>query len=346
VEYICGQFEVLSLGDLRKNIDLNSELVRSVFNSGDGSGISVKNLSDDVSNQHHKPRNKLATFQGASQFNCLEFASAHGSPENGVTCYAMDKTQGPCCAVTCSPGTVVRNYFAFDKHKTRTEAFDFLKPDAQCEGMTIAENLEPNEPQMKNRQLNCLDQIDTLLQNNNTKYFTVKNGYTDSTNAKLIEFNKFMDETPGILEKMANEFHSGIQFDTEVVAPNFGNNIVFSEDPAHKILVTQVYNSAISVSYSNASVFKWEKFAQFILDCAYEFSFYVGVLNALKHNGKDGSKKLYLTKLGGGVFGNQDEWIIKSIRKALKKFKTVGLEVYIVNYGAIEPAFKTIGDNI
>lgn len=311
--------------------------------NSDAKEISAKNISDDVSNQHYKPHNKLATFQGASQFNCLEFATENGSPENGITGYTMDKTQGPCCAVTCSPGTVVRNYFAFDKNPKDSAVFDFLQ------GETIdkeEDDNDPNEPQMKNRQINCLDKIDALIGNNNEKYFTVKNGYTNSTNTKLADLDRFLDETPGILEKMAENFCSGVQFDSEVVAPNFGNNIVFSEDPMYKILVTQAYNSAISVSYSNASKISWKRFACFILDCAYEFTFYVAVLNALKHKGKDGSKKLYLTKLGGGVFGNSDSWIVASIRKALKKFKHLGLEVYIVNYGAVEPLYKNIGENL
>ena len=37
-------------------------------------------------------------FQAASQFNCLEFAGPEELPEDGVTQYDDDPTQGPACA--------------------------------------------------------------------------------------------------------------------------------------------------------------------------------------------------------------------------------------------------------
>ena len=341
-KFICGNFELLSLGELRKNIDLNSDLIKSTINK-ENNKISVKNVQGDVSNFHNNPTNKFATFQGASQFNCLEFASQNGSPENGITCYAMDKTQGPCCAITCSPGTVIRNYFAFDPKNKKTSIFDFINPAKIIEeNQEIEENPDINEPQTKDSQINCLSRIDFLLKNNNEKYFTVKNGYTNSTKTKLENFNKFLTENPKILHEMEENFISGVQFDTEVVAPNFGNNIVFTDEVSQKIIVTQVYNSAISVSYSDCSWFKWEKFACFILECAYEFCLYCGVINALKHGGESGSRKVYLTNLGGGVFGNKMSAIKNAILKALVKFDGVGLEVYIVGYGAIDPEMRNI----
>lgn len=35
--------------------------------------------------------------------------------------------------------------------------------------------------------------------------------------------------------------------------------------------------------------------------------------------------------LGGGAFGNRDEWIIDAIKKALEKVK-FGLDVYLCHY--------------
>jgi hypothetical protein len=70
-----------------------------------------------------------ATFQAASQMNCLEFPNQyatsflthmtidcnilrmHTVPEDGVTIYAADPTQGPACALACAAGSVYRNYF-------------------------------------------------------------------------------------------------------------------------------------------------------------------------------------------------------------------------------------------
>ena len=60
---------------------------------------------------HGCARNAGAVFQVASQFNCLEFPGPRTTPEDGVTNYAQDRTQGPACAVAAGPATVFRNYF-------------------------------------------------------------------------------------------------------------------------------------------------------------------------------------------------------------------------------------------
>lgn len=78
--------------------------------------------------------------------------------------------------------------------------------------------------------------------------------------------------------------------------------------------------------------------AQFILDAVYEATY----LSAILHN----RKKLYLTLIGGGVFGNDKSWIYNSIIKAHKKYgiKKSGLEtVYVVfySYFDLEEGFPT-----
>jgi hypothetical protein len=62
---------------------------------------------------HSDPKLNGATFQAASQFNCLEFASADGVPEKGIAVYELDCTQGPACAIACAASTAstaYRNY--------------------------------------------------------------------------------------------------------------------------------------------------------------------------------------------------------------------------------------------
>lgn len=51
-----------------------------------------------------------AVFQVASQFNCLEMVNPGVTPENGITMYEADRTQGPACAIACAPATAFRNY--------------------------------------------------------------------------------------------------------------------------------------------------------------------------------------------------------------------------------------------
>jgi hypothetical protein len=47
-----------------------------------------------------------------------------------------------------------------------------------------------------------------------------------------------------------------------------------------------------------------------------------------------GSNKVYLTLLGGGAFGNRNEWIISAIRRAVNLFVDFDLDVSIVSYGS------------
>jgi hypothetical protein len=51
-------------------------------------------------------------FQVASQFNLLEMTGPEVSPEDGVTRYQHDRTQGPACAIAAGAATIYRNYFA------------------------------------------------------------------------------------------------------------------------------------------------------------------------------------------------------------------------------------------
>ena len=51
----------------------------------------------DVSAMIADPSNHGATFQVASQFNCLEFVGPDVVPEDGITGYEYDCTQGPAC---------------------------------------------------------------------------------------------------------------------------------------------------------------------------------------------------------------------------------------------------------
>ena len=49
----------------------------------------------------------------------------------------------------------------------------------------------------------------------------------------------------------------------------------------------------------------WEAFASLILEAAYEATMWAAVLNAQR----GASNVVLLTQLGGGAFGNHDDWI-------------------------------------
>ena len=84
--YKAGAFTTPSLGELRNQLKARTyEKKPPTFS----------NVIGDAGALHGEFPG--ATFQVASQFNCLEFVGPSVTPEDGVTGYAWDKTQGPCC---------------------------------------------------------------------------------------------------------------------------------------------------------------------------------------------------------------------------------------------------------
>merc|ERR1711990_1352102 len=74
----------------------------------------------------------------------------------------------------------------------------------------------------------------------------------------------------------------------------------------------------------------------------YEATLYTAVENIMRHPAMPGARKVFLTALGGGVFGNEMHWIKDAISKACQKFQSVELEVILVSYGGPTPEFDEL----
>jgi hypothetical protein len=103
-------------------------------------------------------------------------------------------------------------------------------------------------------------------------------------------------------------------------------------------LVSQAFCSALPVSYSRIPSERWKSFATLVLEGAYEATLWAAVLNA--HN--SGSNMLFLTRLGGGAFGNEPPWIHHAMRRALTKVAGIGLDVRVVSYGKADAALERL----
>lgn len=106
------------------------------------------------------------------------------------------------------------------------------------------------------------------------------------------------------------------------------------QDPSQ--CVSQVFCSAISVSYSGLSRKLWGPVAQLVLEGAYEATLLAGVINSLK----TGNPRVLLTCLGGGVFGNELRWIADAIARAVlvvrRRLPGLQLEVVLVHYRSVD----------
>eukprot|EP01041_Mallomonas_annulata_P006280 gene6280-12720_t len=260
---------------------------------------------EGVFGMHTSKKFAGSLFQAASQFNCLEFTSSTGVPENGVTCYMYDPTQGPACAIAAGPATVYRNYLV------------------ECNGVN---------GQSTHSQFNNLETVETILDNVNQKYFQIQNGYTMANKSSVERLNKTLLNNPELSAHVQDNVRIGLHSNVEVPFSCKYRRYEHSSEK-DKQIVSQAYCSALSCGYSNIPLSTWEPFACIILNAAYEATLWAGVANYAK----EGSSGVLLTFLGGGVFGNKLEWIMDAMLGAICRVSeaTKDLDVYIVHYGSI-----------
>ena len=124
--------------------------------------------------------------------------------------------------------------------------------------------------------------------------------------------------------------HVGVHRDTQVT---FGHSIpqnqhnVLSKEADNRIIIHQVFTAAADLKGTNAGVKNEDyakKWAQYILKAAYE-----GPLRAAVHLK---AKKVFLTLVGGGVFGDKPEWIIAAINEMRQFIVNNSLDVTVVIY--------------
>jgi hypothetical protein len=231
------------------------------------------------------------------------------TPEQGVTRYQDDRTQGPACAIAAGAATIYRNYFVpvNGSHGQNT--------DRQLDGLAdlgwiLASAL--NQP------------INTL--------WKMKNGYALCTRAGL---NSIADHLSSMqseqLDILRGKLCVGIHQDVEVT----------DGEGQHPPLVTQAFCSALPVAYTRVPQALWPIFASLVLEAAYEATMAAAVLNAKR----GASNVVLLTQLGGGAFGNHDDWIYAATRRSLEMMRESDLDVKLVSYGTPSRAIAQLAED-
>jgi len=286
-----GKFETPSVAEL--NDMLNEAATQDL------GGLTFAHIVADVGRLHKTLENEGSVFQAASQFNCLEMVDPHVRPEDGITGYCNDRTQGPVCAMACPAGTVYRNYFVGDDH--------------------LGQGGE-------GKQLDTLADVEKAL-GEKGEYWKMSNGYAmPAERGSISKLKKDLDDgmVPTKLTDAETKLRVGVHWDTEVATGE-------GEKPFN---VAQVYCSAVPVGYDYRTPQPdWEPLARLCLNGAYDATLAVAAILARK---KGKRINVFLTKVGGGVFGNRDEWISDAIKRSLVKFKSEPIDVSLVHYGAEE----------
>jgi hypothetical protein len=291
--YGVGEFELASLKTLRDRAK------SSIVASG---RLKASVVSGDVRQMHRAPEYEGALFQVASQFNALEMVGPDVTPEEGVTRYEGDRTQGPACAIAAGAATIWRNYFM---------------PVAGGVGQT------------RKRQLDALAAIGEALTEGLGQpvadLWRMRNGYALCSEPGLGAISEHLAKLgSGEIDALRGKLAIGVQNDVEV-----------TEAPGEKRpLVSQAFCSALPVAYTRVAARHWRAFAVLVLEAAYEATMWAAVLNARR----GASNVVLLTFLGGGAFGNDDEWILAAKRRALTTVASFDLDVRIVSYGVPSPA--------
>lgn len=286
-----GSLEIPTLKQLRDRVGNCSYLTKKT---------SLQEIVANVQNLHKDKANAGALFQVASQFNLLEMVSPRVTPEDGISDYESDRTQGPACAVAAGAGTIYRNYFV---------------------------NVNGKIGQSADNQIDCLKDIGAALGNVNNRLWKMKNGYALASNQGLAEITRRLRQAnENELDELRSLLRVGIQWKTQVTVDN-------SEH-----LVSQIYCSALPVTYSYSPPSAWAKFAQLILEASYEATICTAILNSVEN----GNNRLFLTLLGGGAFGNDTNWIINAIERALTIYRNTNLDVNIVSYGSSRSSVQNL----
>jgi len=169
------------------------------------------------------------------------------TPEDGVTRYQGDPTQGPACAIAAGAATIYRNYFASvgDSYgQTATRQLDGLADV----GAALAASLK--KP------------VEALWQ--------ITNGYALCTRAGLDAIAEYLEGMkPDQLDALRGGLRVGVHSDVEVT----------DAEGTQRPQVSQVFCSALPINYSPFSSAYWKPFASVVLEAAYESTLLAAVLN-------------------------------------------------------------------
>jgi len=282
----AGRFSLISIGELLKTV--NSKLQSSQPKKEillefltRSDESSVKYV--DVAYLQSLPENRNAVFQVASNFNGVEAISEHSFPTNPTFTedYIYDHTQGPIASISAGGGAITRVHAAF---------YDPSKPQREWS-------------QTDTRQHNFLKNL--------KEYFPVFNGYI-VLQPESLPFPRDVQEQNKLLEKCYVGYHKNVQVTFgEAISRKFRK----VNDPDQ--IIDQVFCAGMNMAqgssgWRNSTSPNASLKASFILQSAYEGTYLTAITNDRKN--------IFLTMIGGGVFGNHPNSIYNAILDAHLKW--------------------------
>ncbi|WP_167106423.1 hypothetical protein [Mycobacterium sp. DL592] len=154
--------------------------------------------------------------------------------------------------------------------------------------------------------------------------WSMRNGYALCTADGLAAISELLSEAgEDLLDELRGRLAIGLHRGVEVT------------DVSHeRRLVSQAFCSALPIGYSHLPREQWEPFARLVLEATYEATLLAAAGGA--------ADTVLLTRVGGGVFRNEDAWIDAAIERALGVVEDAGLDVRIVGHREVSPGVHGI----
>ena len=192
-------------------------------------------------------------------------------------------------------------------------------------------DVEGQVGQSADKQIDCSADLGAKLGNTDQRLWKMQNGYLFPSDEGLVEISEAIRSADEAARyAMLGHLRIGLQLDAEVTL----------DGASHR--VSQAYCSALPVAYGRQPTDQWTDFAKLVLDAAYEATLAAAVLNGAR----TGNRIVYLTLLGGGVFGNRDHWITDAIERAFQIHQGYDLDVRLVSYRYSNSAISGLIDRI
>lgn len=178
--------------------------------------------------------------------------------------------------------------------------------------------------QTARRQIDCAAEFGMMLGNAKGEAWEMRNGYAMGKRKGLLKAGDMLrNMNKAAREVVKGTLRIGVQQATEVTIG--GENIV-----------SQAYCAAFPVAYSGVDSAVWEEPARALLEASYEATLRV----AAQSLQRGGSNKVFLTLVGGGVFGNERKWILDAMEVAFTEMEWSGLDVRVVSHNNSAPDVK------
>lgn len=183
--------------------------------------------------------------------------------------------------------------------------------------------------QTADNQIDCISDIAAHLYPDGKQAWAMRNGYAMLDEQGLAQLDKRLaGMSEDELDDVRAHLWIGVHRNVEVTTASSGHT------------VTQAYCSALPVAYNRLPKATFERFARLVLEASYEATLRAAALNAEQ----TGNHTVFLTMIGGGVFGNDQAWIIDAIERACALLSEVPLGVAVVAYRSPSPEVTALID--